>query len=272
MFYQLLQNLPVLLSQFGWLWLWFGVGGAFSFFGLVYTALFLWMLIHCIQYEPDRYFWFWVILIAHPIGTLAYFFARFLPTAGTTSPNFVRRFSSGGELRQLETAAIQIGNAYHFIQLGEKLFELGQYEKSYEAFQKAVDKEPENLQAIWGVVNSKVQLKQYGDLKPLLEKILATDPEYRFGDVSLAYGKVLCHEKNWTTARVHLEKHVLRWRHPESVYLLGSLYAEIGEFDMARQQLEGLIVDINGSPSAIARKQSPWKSRAQKLLNKLPAS
>ena len=70
-------------------------------------------------------------------------------------------------------------------------------------------------------------------------------------------------------ARSHLEQHVKRWRHPEALFLLAELCVDQGEAKMAREYLLALVQDINGSPTAIARKHGRWKSRANQLLKKI---
>lgn len=45
-----------------------------------YFVFFIWMLIHCYRTEPDRGFWIWVLIIAQPIGPVAYFVLRYLPS------------------------------------------------------------------------------------------------------------------------------------------------------------------------------------------------
>ena len=44
--------------------------------------------------------------------------------------------------------------------------------------------------------------------------ILDADPQYKFGDVALAYGLALIDKQDLAAARTHLEQHVRRWRHP----------------------------------------------------------
>lgn len=234
-----------------------------------YLLFWIWMLIHCLRTEPDRYFWIWVMVIAQPIGAIAYFVLRYLPSHEFTAPPFLRRWTRGRELVRLETAARQIGNAHQFIQWGNLLREVNQLDQADEAFQQALKKDGSNLQALWGAAQVASAQKRYSDVKSLTRQILDKDPQYKFGDVSLAYARALKETGDVDEALTHLEQHVKRWRHPEAVYLLSELYQEKGDNDAARNSLQGLILDINGSPTAIARKHGRWKSRAKQLLRKL---
>ena len=90
------------------------------------------------------------------------------------------------------------------------------------------------------------------------------------GDVSLAYGKTLYELGNHDGAREHLEGHIQRWRHPGSLFLLATLEHEQKNHKQAREHLHAMLQDINSSPKAIARKFGIWKSKARKLLRKLP--
>ena len=116
----------------------------------------------------------------------------------------------------------------------------------------------------------RIELADYAAARQLLERALALDPKYKFGDVSLAYARVLCELNEDEPAARHLERHVRQWRHPEALYLLATLSLEQGDVPQARNHLEDLLIDLKGSPKAIARKQARWKSRAAKLLKQLP--
>ncbi len=89
--------------------------------------------------------------------------------------------------------------------------------------------------------------------------------------MSLAYGRSLAELGELDGCTKHLEQHVNRWRHPEALYLLARVELERGNPAAARGHLEGLLLDINGSPKAIAKKQARWKTRAAKLLKQIPA-
>jgi hypothetical protein len=236
---------------------------------VITTVCWIWMLWHCYRNEPDREFWFWVMLFMPPAAAV-YFFVRFLPGGNSKLPRGLKRWTRGREIEQLEIAARQIGNPHHWIQLGDALREVGQYSEAAEAYDKALAKEAENIQALWGAGIANLEHGQFAAAREHLEKGLSIKADYKFGDMSLAYGRTLAELGELDRSAEHLAKHVHRWRHPEALYLLATLELERENPEQARHHLEGMLLDINGSPKAIARKHTRWKSRAVKLLRQLP--
>lgn len=272
-------TLPALLAQlrppavdtpaFG-SWICVAAGFLLSAAALLYSAFWIWMLIDCIIREPDRFFWIWLLVIAPFPGAVVYAVIRFFPQRDFTAPIWMRAWTRGRELARLEAAAQQIGNAHQFIQWGDALREVGRVEPARLAYESALAKDPESLQALWGAALVAVSQKRPADVKRLCEHILAIDPQYKFGDVSLALGRALKELGETTAMREHLERHVKRWRHPEAVYLLSCQCRDDGDFEVAREHLKAMLRDIQGSPAAIARKFGRWKSLGQRLLRQLP--
>ncbi len=248
-----------------WTWVLF----AYWVLGPLITGFWIWMLWHCYNNEPDRQFWFWVMLFIQPAAVI-YFFTRFLSHSGSGLPKGLKRWSRGKEIEQLETAARQIGNAHQWVQLGDALRDVGRFPEAIEAYEKALAKEADNIQALFGAGVSYLEIQNYLAAKEHLKNGLEVKPEYKFGDLSLSYAKALCELNELEQAEIHLEQHTKRWRQPEALYLLATLALERDDPASARTHLEGLLWDIKGSPSSLARQHSRWKSRANKLLKQLP--
>lgn len=265
----LLAQPPPEMADQGWsLWRWILV-----FFGggtLLYVPFLLWMAIWCVRKDPEWMVWLWIILIFQPLGAFIYFLARWLPGADLPQPDFARRFLRKGELQKLEIAARQIGNAHQYIELGDALRETGQYEKALSAYSQALEKDERNLQALWGSGWVHFQCEDFHSAHERLSKVVELDPGYKFGDVSLLHSKTLVAMGQREAAIEHLQEHIRRWRHPEALYVLAQLYFAENCLDEAREQLQALIMDIDSSPAAIARKQMSWKGRARKLLKRIP--
>lgn len=242
----------------------------FSLLTLPYFAFWLWMLVHCYRTEPDRQFWLWILIIAQPIGTIAYFFLRYIPSKEFPTPAFLRRWTRHREITRKEIAAQQIGNAHQFVQWGDALREVGMLDQARQAYDSALAKDAVNLPALWGAAQVAASQKRYDDVRQFTQRVIEKDPQYKFGDVSLAYGRALNELGDFPAARTHLEQHVRRWRHPEGVYMLAKLCADQGDTAAARQHLQAMLQDIQASPLAIARKFGRWKSRGRQLLRKLP--
>lgn len=252
-----------------WPFVWFGLG--FHLVGWIYFAFFVWMLVHCLRSDPERFVWVWVILVFQPLGAIIYFFARWLPNSNVPLPRFLQKWTRGKEIQRRRVAASQIGNAHQFVELGDALRETGRFDEAARAYATALQKDGKNLQGLWGAACVDFKHAEYAAARDKLSRVIEVDPAYKFGDVSLLYGKTLHALKETGAARTHLETHTRRWRHPEGLFLLASLYADAGEHARSRAQLQALIMDLDGAPRSIVRKHLFWKSRARKLLRKLPS-
>ncbi len=248
-----------------WLMMW-----GIAFVGFAYSAFWIWMLIHSLRFEPDKTFWLWLLIVAPFPGAVVYLVARVIPAADWNTPVWLQRFTRSKELARLASATEMIGNAHQFVQYGDALRDTAQWTEAARAYQQALKKDPDCLPALWGAALVATEQKKWDAVLPLCRQILDRDAQYRFGDCSFAYAKALLATGDKVAGRAHLEKHCQRWRSPEAVYLLAERCAEDGDTVAARQHVMDVIRDINGSPSAIARKQGRWKSRARRLLQKLP--
>jgi len=246
-----------------------GESGAFS---IVFGAFTLWMLIECLRKDPEKNLWLWIILFVPGFGAIAYFFVRWIPSRQLRPPGWLRGLTRGSEIRRLESAARQIGNPYQHVQLGEALRETGQIERAGEAYSRALEKEPGNLTALWGAGLVELHFKSFDTARDCFERVLQHDPQFKFGDASLAYAKTLISLQRIDEATAHLEKHVKRWRNPEGLYLLAELHTQGGRYEEARAHLESMLLEIDASPLSIARKQGPWRRRGRQLLRKLKSS
>lgn len=244
----------------------------FSFGSLLFWAVamafWLWMIIDCYQKDPDRNFWIWILLIA-PFGSVIYFFVRWLLNHQLRMPGPLKRLNYRSKLAKLERAALQIGNPHQYVQWGDALKDAGMPEKSDAAYSKALENEPNNIQALWGLAQTLISRSNFAAAQPLLIQVLEIDPQYKFGDVSLELARCLMELGEKDAARTKLDEHVRRWRHPESVYMLALLEADRGETEVAQDHLRALILDVDGSPKGIARRHRIWRSKAKKMLKQI---
>ena len=236
--------------------------------GVLFT---LWMIIDCVRSDSERGTWLWILLIFPGMGPVIYFFARWLPSRSLKLPAFVQRWTDGPQIRRLEVAAQQIGNPYQFVLWGDALREVKQWTEARAAYLQALAKEPKNLSALWGAANTEEHLGQPQLARPHLEAILAIDPAYKFGDVSLLYGRTLHALSDRDAELAHWRTHLKRWRQPEALYTLAELLIERGESSEARPLLQLMIADIEITPRVHAKKVLFWRNRGKKLLRKIPA-
>ena len=258
----LLSQMPHGLPWLAWL------GGPASSLGL---AFWIWMLIHCVRNDPERGTWLWILIILPGIGAVVYFFARYLPGTRAEMPalGFVKRLTSGRQLAKLEHAARNSGNAHQWLELADLQREIGKHAEAAQSYRKALQKDATYLPALWGAAQVELVLKNLPDARAHLQTILARDFTYKFGDVSLAYGRVLFDLRETDTARTHLASHLQRWTHPEAHFLMARLLTEAGDRDRARQHLETLRSDLSAAPAFFARQHRRWDRQARVLLRSL---
>ncbi len=236
--------------------------------GLGSTVFWVWMVLDCVRNEPDRHIWIWVLVLFNILGAIAYFLFQVIPR-GDYLPQYFQRWTRKRELWVAENEARSIGKAYQYNHLGNILMELGMYERAQTAFEQALNQESDNTNALWGAAKVAIAQKKYPQTQALLEKLLKLDPDYKYGDGSLAYAEVLIALKQTQTAQKHLEKHIKNWSHPQGYLLLADILLQANNKQAARERLETMITRIQGSSYFHYKRNRPFLSKARKMLKKL---
>ncbi|WP_055074859.1 tetratricopeptide repeat protein [Pseudanabaena sp. 'Roaring Creek'] len=243
-----------------------------SSFGLLGTAFWVWMLYDCLKNgSGDRYLWLWALILLNIIGAFLYFFICWMPRYGSTIP--VPRFLSRRRLRdalwQAEAEARNIGKAHQYIKLGDILFELDQLDKSANAYNKALELEPDHPKALWGAAWAERNNKNLEAAKTHLQRLLKVEAGFSYGNASLTYGELLFDLGNLEAAKTHLKLHLKSWSHPDAYMTLARIYQQQGDIATARETLETMIYKIKSFVPFQYRKNQHFISQAEKTLKKL---
>ncbi|MEM7556770.1 MAG: tetratricopeptide repeat protein [Cyanobacteria bacterium P01_A01_bin.84] len=237
--------------------------------GLLFTGLWLFAIFDCVINEPEKTAWIVILLFFSFPGSIIYLLIRWLPRRNSQIPNFFGRWTRKRELWSAEVDAKNIGKAYQYIKLGDIRYDIAMYEEAEEAYQMALEKESDNNQALWGLASAQIKNKKFVLAKENLEKLLEIDPEYKYGDASLAYGETLFNLQELDSAKEHLQRHLKSWTHPEAAITLAKILAEEGDRKSAHECLQNMISKLKGSSYFHYKRHRRAVSRAEKLLRKL---
>jgi hypothetical protein len=233
------------------------------------TGFWMLMIFDCVRNDPERNTWLWILIFLNFPGAVIYFLVRRLPQLSLPIPNYFKRWTLRQDLWKAEAAVRNIGKAHQDVALGNLLCEMEVFEKAVNAYQQALSKEPKNPHALWGLAFIEMQQKQWHDARSHLEMLINLDPDYKCGEASLLYGKVLFELQDWHIARTHLEKDVKYWSHPESCILLAMIQQQAGDGQAARDCLETMLAKVKASPTFHYRKNLRWVRKAEKMLRNM---
>jgi hypothetical protein len=238
-------------------------------FWVISTAFWIWMIVDCIMNEPDRFLWLWIIFILNSLGAFIYFAVRKMPVLRYGSMPVFIRFSRAGEIAQAQANVHNIGNPHHFIKLGELYLETKNYGKADIAFKTALEKEPDDIQALWGSAQVDMKKKEYISALSKLEKVLKNDPDYKYGDASLMRARALFELKETLKAKEQLQKHLNKWSPPEARYMMASILADEGNKKEAYDMLSSALQEMKGAPAYYRAKNRTWMWAIRLLMAKV---
>lgn len=236
---------------------------------LLTSGFWMLMIFDCVRNDPDRNTWLWILIFLHFPGAVIYFLVRRLPSIHLPLPNAFKRWTMRNQIWNAEAGVRNIGKAYQYVTLGNVLLEIGESKKASEAFQQALEKEPDNIHAHWGLAAISLQSRQFEIAKQHLENVMQHTPDYKCGEASLLYGKTLFELSNWEIAKPHLEQDIKYWSHPESSLLLAKILIAEGKVDMAQNCLETMLAKVKASPTYHYRRHLHLIRQAEKLLKEL---
>lgn len=230
-----------------------------------------WMFYSCFLHERGqvRLLWVVTIIFLHIFGAVFYLVVRWLPLKLSITQTSVQRRRLKQDLQQAIANAQNIGKAYQYVQLGRIYEEMKRADHALAAYQQALSKESDNVDALWGSAAIELTYKNSEQALPLLKRLIEIMPDYKFGDASLAYGKTLFDCGDFNLAQQHLESHLKQWSHPEAAILMAKLQTHHRNTPGACEVLETMITNVQGSPDFHYRKHRQHVVQGQRLLKSL---
>ena len=227
------------------------------------------MICECIAYDPQRSIWIWILIFFNFPGAIVYFFVRRLPELDFPVSRHIQRRMRRDELWNAEAAAENIGNAYQWVILGDLRRELRLLDKAKDAYLQALDKESDNLQAMWGIVQIEYERQNYADAREYLVRIIELKPDYEYGNAALLHIKALLWLNEESVAQQLLEENIKVWNKPEAYLLLAKLNLKQGQKEIAKQHLEKMVANIRSSPKFHYKRHKHLERKAKKILRTL---
>ncbi|MEO0853027.1 MAG: hypothetical protein AAFY15_05945, partial [Cyanobacteria bacterium J06648_11] len=134
------------------------------------------------------------------------------------------------------------------------------------------EKAPDDPDALWGAASLDLEDRQLEAAREKLDRVLELAPEFRRGDASLAYAKVLVELERWPAARAQLEGHIRRWGAAESYLLLARVLERDGDIEAAKSQLETMLARSQGTYEFQYKKNRPFIRQAERMLKQMEQS
>lgn len=235
------------------------------------TIFWMWMIWECVRYDPESRTWLWLLVFLNVPGAVIYFFARKLPNMNLEIPipKFMQRRLRQKEIWRAEADVLNIGNAHQYIVLADLRRDLRLFDEAKDAYLQALEKEPDNLKALWGIVQIETRNSNLTKVKEYLKKILEIKPDYEYGDGSLLYIKILLELEEKNEAEILLEDNIKNWNKPEARLLLAELYLQKERKEEAKILLQKMIFSIRSSTKFHYKRNRHLEQKATKLLKQL---
>jgi tetratricopeptide (TPR) repeat protein len=185
-----------------------------------------------------------------------------------TSEGISRFFSRIGARRReeedLHRKIAHLDKAHHMLQLGSTLLRQGRVRKAAEWLQRAVEKEPDLLEAQYRLALCRYELGDYPAAAELLEAVHATKPQHDYGLADLRLAQSQQNLGNRERAEEVYET-LLRFYpgQPEGSYHYAVLKAEQNETERARQLMQDVIFSVRHSPRFQRRRNRHWLLKAK---------
>jgi tetratricopeptide (TPR) repeat protein len=252
-------------------------------FNYLAAGFMLWMVLDCIQ-RREHFVWIIIIILLPPIGAVAYFFA-IKNRASSTSAGSSK--SSGGvlgtiipfakpvkkdveteETLQLKELIKQFNKAYHYEKLGQVYIEQKKYEAAIPNFEEAIQRDPEMLEARYGLAKCFHGLGKFDEGAVALEKLTTIDKKYDYGNA--IFGLAECYRLGGKDEKA-LETYgdvINSFHFFKAYYHYAQLLDKRGKKQEAIDYMKNIIGSSKDLPDYKLEKERFWIDEAYKFLRK----
>ena len=156
----------------------------------------VWMCMDCIQ-RREHFIWIVIMIVLFPVGAVAYFFVVKnrvgvkVPGSPGPAPTPIRREVETEETLQLKDLIGKFHKAYHYEKLGQVYIEQKKYDMAIPQFEEAIQRDPEMMEARYGLAKCYHGQNNYEEAATALEKLTAIDKKIRLWQCDFRAGRML---------------------------------------------------------------------------------
>jgi hypothetical protein len=242
----------------------FGLNYFFYPWGYILQAV---ALVHAFRRRPENY-WYLIILMGGMLGALAYIFIEVLPDVGVARNAFAG-FGRKSQIRTVKTALLDNPSAANYEELGDLLFEEGQFAEARAAYNKCLDVRGGSVHVFYRRAQCAMEAGDFQNALPDLEYVVVTERKYD----SYRAAALLAHAYS-NTAQDELA---------EAWFLEVTQYSTISEtlfnyalflkrqkrFQEATEWAGKVLSKQKTLPRYLKRQERPWVQKASALLKEI---
>ncbi|HWZ97645.1 MAG TPA: hypothetical protein VN025_07790 [Candidatus Dormibacteraeota bacterium] len=224
-------------------------------------------LIHFVRRRPDNY-WFYIILFGGFIGSSAYLVVEAIPDLGLLRGVF-QGFGRRTRIEKLEMDIVDNPSAGNFEELGEMYLDEKKFEKSREAFDKAIAARSDSPHTFYFRAKASLGLSDFAAAIPDLEVAVNSDPKLDFYRASALLANAYAQTGDYTRAEAMFAEPVRLSNTPETLYNYAKFLQLAGRKEEAKQAAQALMMKKRTLPRYMQRYERLWFRKGKTLIREL---
>ena len=231
----------------------------------------VWMSLDCIQ-RREHFIWIIIMIILFPVGAVAYFFVvknRVGGKApGSLAPTPICREVETEETLQLKDLIGKFHKAYHYEKLGQVYIDQNKFDLAIPQFEEAIQRDPEMMEARYGLAKCFHGLSRYEEAAVALEKLTAIEKKYDYGNA--IFGLAECYRLSGNEEKA-LEAYgevINSFHFFKAYYHYACLLDNKGKKQEAIDYMKSIVGSSKDLPDYKLEKERFWIDEATKFLRK----
>jgi len=224
-------------------------------------------LIHFVRRRPENY-WLYIILFGGFVGSSAYLLVEALPDLGLLRGVF-QGFGRRTRIQKLETAIIDNPSAANFEELGEMYFDEKKFEKSREAFTKAIAARSDSPHTFYLRAKASIGLGDFAGAIPDLERAVNSDHKFDYYRAAAILANAYAQTGDYARADAMYREPMQFSTTPETLYNYANFLKLAGKGDEAKQWAQTLMAKKSTLPRYMQRYERPWFRKGKALIKEL---
>jgi hypothetical protein len=224
-------------------------------------------LIHFVRRRPENY-WFYIILFGGFVGSAAYLVVEAAPDLGLLRGVF-QGFGRRTRIQKLETDILDNPSAANFEELGEMYLDEKKFEKSREAFTKAIAARSDSPHTFYLRGKALVGLGDFAGAIPDLELAVRSDHKFDYYRAAAILANAYAQTGDYARAEAMFAEPLQFTNTPETLYNYARFLKLAGRIDEAKQWAQTLMAKKRTLPRYMQRYERPWFRKGKSLIKEL---